>query len=87
MTDLIPGDGWVTEHLADNGTRTVLPLVAWQVISGQLYPLPKPQDDTWVVRPRMPDDERLIRVTALSLQPKPEQTNQPTNWNRMSYLR
>ena len=73
--DLIPGDGWVTEHLAENGSRTVLPLVAWHVVNGELFPLPKPSDATWIVRPRVADDERLIRVTALSMQLKP-QTNQ-----------
>lgn len=69
--DLIPGDGWVTEHLAENGMRTVLPLVAWHVVNGELFPLPAPRDETWIVRPRSTGDDALINATALSMRLTP----------------
>ena len=76
--ELIPGDGWVTDHLAEDGTRTVLPLIAWHVVNGAAFPVPKPPDETWIVRPRMPADDNLISVTARSMQLKP---NNPQNWS------
>jgi hypothetical protein len=81
--DLIPGDGWVTEHLAENGSRTVLPLIAWHIVNGELFPLPKPADASWIIRPRIPDDERLIRVSSQAMQLQPAQPE----WSRPTYAR
>jgi hypothetical protein len=84
MTDVIPGGGrWVFDHLAENGVRTVLPVAGWRASEDDLLPLPKPPDETWILRPRMPDDERLIRVTALNMQPKPDNQNDPNAWRHL----
>jgi len=75
---VLPADGWVTEKVDSDGTRDVIPLVGWLVTAdGDVLPLPRTLDKTWTIRPRMPDDERLIRTTAARLRPK---TNNERNY-------
>jgi hypothetical protein len=70
---IIPATDWVTERTQD-GTRTVLPLVAWLVTAeGELKPLPLSLGDEWIVRPRTADDDRLLKNSGSRLRPHTEQ--------------
>lgn len=77
---VLPGDNWVVERTDEHNLRTVLPLVGWQVIDGEVYPLPRSLGAEWIVRPVTEGDDRLIRNTAAQLRPKT--TNQQSDWNR-----
>ena len=65
---VIPGTNYVAELKGSDGL-TVVPLVAWEVIDGELFPLPRSLGDDWLVRPMANDDERRIRTTAARMRP------------------
>jgi hypothetical protein len=67
----LPGNSWVIEKRADDGTLTILPLVGWLVTDdGELLPLPRSLDASWITRPRTPDDDRVIASSAARMRPK-----------------
>ena len=75
---VLPGTGWVAEHDDGNGIRTVVPLVGSLVTAdGEVHPLPRSLDASWIIRPRIPDDERLIRTSAGRMGPA---TNRRNDW-------
>ena len=64
MPDVIPGDGrWVFDHLAERRSNR-LPVAGWRG-SGTICSRCPSHPMRPGFRPRMPDDDRLIRVTAL----------------------
>jgi len=74
---LLGGDGWVVEHIAEDKTRTIYPLVGWLVTADfQVHPLPS-LDSSWVVRPRTANDEQMIAASAKRLRP----SNSNQNWS------
>jgi hypothetical protein len=77
---VISGAGWVTERTNEDGTKTVLPLVGWQVIEGELYALPRSLGADIVVRPMVESDATAIRTSAMRL--RPQKTNQTDSWNQ-----
>ncbi len=79
MPAVISGTGFVTEHTAADGTRTVLPLIAWQIVDGEVYPLPRSLSADTIVRPAIEGDDRLIRATAARM--RPQKTNK-NDWNQ-----
>jgi hypothetical protein len=81
---VIPANSWVAERSDEHGTRSVLPLIGWQVIDGEVYPLPRSLGADWIVRPALEGDDRLIRTTAARMRPQP--TNQQTDWNPWRHL-
>jgi hypothetical protein len=83
---ILPGDSWVAELTHEDKTRTVLPLVGWLVTAdGEIHPLPRSIDSTWVVRPRTANDEAAIAVSARNL--RPETKPAPgSNWNQRYWI-
>jgi hypothetical protein len=66
---VLPGTNWVCEKRDENGTITVAPLIGWQVIDGEVYPLPRSLGAEWTVRPMCDGDDRLLRTSAARLRP------------------
>ena len=81
---LLSGDNWVVERTDENNVRTVLPLIGWQVVDGEVYPLPRSLGPEWTVRPVTEGDDRLIRNTAARLRTPP--TNTQNHWNPWRHL-
>jgi hypothetical protein len=81
---VLPAANWVAERTDEHGTRSVLPLVGWQVIDGEVYPLPRSLGVDWIIRPALEGDDRLIRTTAARM--RPQATNQQTDWNPWRHL-
>ena len=76
---LVVAQAWVAERVEDDGSKTVLPLPAWEFVDGDLLPLPRSLRTGWVVRPATEGDDRLIRNTAARMRPDTKTNN---DWNR-----
>jgi hypothetical protein len=67
---VLPANNWVTEKMGEDGIPTLLPLVGWLVTKeGELRPLPPSLDESWTLRPRAADDERLISAASSRMRP------------------
>ena len=84
VPSVLPANSWVAERTDENGVRSVLPLIGWQVIDGEVYPLPRSLGVEWIIRPQMEGDDRMIRTTAARL--RPQTTNQQNGWNQWRHL-
>ena len=66
---VLPGTGFIIERRESDGTLTVMPLVGWQVVDGEVYPLPRSLGAEWLVRAVTEGDERHLRTTASRMRP------------------
>ena len=61
---VVPASGFVLERTEPDGSRSVVPLQAWEVSDdGELLVLPR-SFRSWFVRPQMEGDARSVTTTA-----------------------
>ena len=77
---VVPGTGWVCERTDENGVRSVLPLIAWEIVDHEVYPLPRSMRADWLVRPMVESDAAAMSTTASRMRSQP--TNRTNNWNQ-----
>ena len=77
----IPAPEFVAEKVDENSVRTVLPLVGWLVTpEGEVVPLPRSLDASWVIRARVADDDARIAMTAERMRPTNNQQGSSIYW-------
>ncbi len=75
--NVIPAQGFVVERAEADGSRTVLPLQAWEVSDhGELLVLPR-SCRNWLVRPQMEGDARFITTTSARMRREAESVGGP----------
>lgn len=78
---VIPANSWVAERSEEDGSKTLLPLPAWELVDGDLLPLPHSLREGWVIRPAMEGDDRAIRNTSARMRPN-NANAQPSAWQQ-----
>ena len=77
---VLPGANFVCEHRSENGEITVMPLIGWEVVNGEVHPLPRSMGAGWIVRPMADGDDRLMRTTAARLRPTTPNNSLKGSW-------
>ena len=83
IINALPGDGWVIERLNENGSKTVLPLAGWAVMSdGEVSRLPFSLGKEWITRPIIDSDGPLIRKSGFRMSQQPKVSSFGDVWSR-----